>query len=125
MMSGVRASSMRMLSTSSTIAKKWPRWTRCSSVDDQVVAQVVEAELVVRAVGDVGRVGLAPRDRPQVAEPLVGGREVRVEQVRGVVLDGADAHPQPVEDLADPLRVALGEVVVDGHDVDAAAGRAR
>ena len=27
MISGVRASSMRMLSTSSTIAKEWPRWT--------------------------------------------------------------------------------------------------
>ena len=27
MMSGVRASSMRMESTSSTMAKWWPRWT--------------------------------------------------------------------------------------------------
>jgi len=32
MMSGVRASSMRMESTSSTIAKLWPRWTVSSSV---------------------------------------------------------------------------------------------
>jgi hypothetical protein len=31
MMSGVRASSMRMLSTSSTIAYGWPRWTFSSS----------------------------------------------------------------------------------------------
>ena len=31
MMSGVRASSMRMLSTSSTIAKWCPRWTYCDS----------------------------------------------------------------------------------------------
>ena len=48
-------------------------------VDDEVVAQEVEAELVVRAVGDVRGVRLAPRHRAQVAQPLVGGGEVRVE----------------------------------------------
>ena len=37
------------------------------------------------------------------------------------MLDRADAHPEPMEDRADPLRVALGEVVVDGHDVHAAS----
>ena len=57
MISGVRASSMRMLSTSSTIANG------CAALDllldrrRHVVAQVVEAELGVRAVRDVGGVG--------------------------------------------------------------------
>jgi hypothetical protein len=56
MISGVRASSMRIESTSSTMAKasfaaRGPRRI------DHVVAQVVEAELVVGAVGDVGGVG--------------------------------------------------------------------
>ena len=32
MMSGVRASSMRIESTSSTMAKTWPRWTQSSIV---------------------------------------------------------------------------------------------
>ena len=69
-----------------------------------VVAQVVEAELVVRAVGDVGAVGLAAL--------LVGQ----------VVHDDADGEAQEAVDLAHPLRVALGQVVVHGDDVNAAAG---
>ncbi len=69
-----------------------------------VVAQVVEAELVVGAVGDVGGVG--------VAALLVGK----------VVDDDAGGHAEEAVDLAHPLGVALGEVVVDGDDVDAAAG---
>ena len=69
-----------------------------------VVAEVVEAELVVGAVGDVGAVG--------VAALLV------VE----VVDDDADGEAEEAVDLAHPLGVALGEVVVDGDDVDAVAG---
>ena len=53
MISGVRASSTRIESTSSTIAKWCSRWTQSSMAERHVVAQVVEAELVVRAVGDV------------------------------------------------------------------------
>ena len=92
-------------------------------LDDHVVAQVVEAELVVRAVRDVGRVGLLARDRAQVEQALVGGREVGLEQERRVVGDHPEAHAQEVEDRAHPLRVAPGQVVVRGDDVDAAAGQ--
>ncbi len=91
-------------------------------LDDHVVAQVVEAELVVRAVRDVGGVRLAPIDRAQVQQPLVGRREVRVEHVRRVVGDHPEADAQEVEHRAHPLRVAPGEVVVRGDDVDAAPG---
>ena len=38
------------------------------------------------------------------------------------MLDDADRQAEAVEDGAHPLRVALGQVVVDGDDVDAAAG---
>ncbi len=69
-----------------------------------VVAQVVEAELVVGAVGDVGGVGVAAL------------------RVGKVVDDDADGEAEEAVDLAHPLGVALGEVVVDGDDVDAAAG---
>ena len=112
-----------MLSTSSTIAKLRSRWTRWSSSDDHVVAQVVEAELVVRAVGDVGGVGLAAGDRAEVDQPLVARRVAGLEDERRVVGDHPDADAEEVEDRAHPLRVAPGEVVVDGDDVDAAAGQ--
>ena len=69
-----------------------------------VVAQVVEAELVVRAVRDV--------------------RGVRLALQRGVVDVGqhhTDLEPEEAVDLAHPLRVALGEVVVRRDLVDAEA----
>jgi hypothetical protein len=71
--------------------------------DGHVVAQVVEAELGVRAVDDIGGVGLAP---------LVERHHVR---------DERGAHAEGVPHGLRPLGVALGEVVVDGHEVDAAA----
>ena len=69
-----------------------------------VVAQIVEAELVVGAVGDVAVVFLLAL--------LV------VEAVH----DDADGQAEEFVDLAHPFGVALGEIIVDGDDVDAAAG---
>ncbi len=68
-----------------------------------VVAEIVEAELVVGAVGDVG---------------AVGGAALGVVEI---VDDDADREAEKAVYLAHPLGVALGEVVVDGDDVDAAA----
>ena len=73
-------------------------------VELHVVAQVVEAELVVGAVGDVGAIG--------------GAALVVVE----IVDDDADGEAEELVDLAHPLGVALGQVVVDGDHVDAVAG---
>ena len=70
-----------------------------------VVAQVVEAELGVGPVGDVAGVFALP------------GRVVVA------VLDGGDADPERVVDRLHPFRVAAGQVVVDGDDVDAVAGQ--
>ena len=72
--------------------------------DGHVVAQVVEAELGVGAVGDVGGVGLAA---------LGEGHHV---------LDRSDRRAETFEDGPVPLGVALGEVVVRGDEVDARAG---
>ena len=72
-------------------------------VDAHIVTQIVEAHLVVGTVGDVGVVGLLP---------LLGGQAVD---------DQADFQAQEAVDLAHPLGVTLGQVVVDGDDVDAAA----
>ena len=68
-----------------------------------VVAEVVESELVVRAVGDIRRIGLLPLGVVQL------------------VLDDADRHAQEAVDPAHPLRVAAGQVVVRRDDVDAFA----
>ena len=68
-----------------------------------VVAQVVEAELVVGSVRDVGRIGDLP---------------LRVDQV---VLDDADRHAEETVDPAHPFRVAAGEVIVHRDDVNAFA----
>ena len=70
-----------------------------------VVAEVVEAELGVGPVGDVGGVGLfALRERHLVANE---GR----------------AHAERFVDGPHPLGVALGQVVVHRHQVDAAPGQ--
>ena len=70
---------------------------------DHVVAQIIEAELGVRAVGDVG---------------LVGGNLLRGAHA---VLDQADLHAEEAIDLAHPLGVAAGEVIVHGDDMDVVA----
>ena len=72
---------------------------------DHVVAQVVKAVLVVRAVGDVGAVG------------RLLGLALHVRQV------DADRQTQEVVELAHPDRVAIGEVVVDRHHVHALAAQ--
>ena len=72
-------------------------------INAHVVAQVVEAELVVRAVGDVRLIRLSAL--------------VRIE----IVNDAADVQTQKPVDLAHPLRVALCKVIVDGDDVHALA----
>ncbi len=84
-----------------------------------VVPEVVEAELVVGAVGDVGVVGLAARAGPEAGEPDVGRHVRRIEEVGHLMLDHAQAQPERVVDWAHPLRVAAGEVVVDRDDVGA------
>ena len=70
---------------------------------DHVIAQVVETELGVRAVGDVG---------------LVGGDLLRGAHA---VLNQADLHAEEAVNLAHPLGVAAGEVVVHGDDMDVVA----
>ena len=118
MISGVRASSMRMLSTSSTIAKWWvasglpASSSIAAAVLDlllqrrgHVVAQVVEPELGVGAVRDVGGVGGA------------------LLLVRLHVLQHADGEAERLVDRPHPVGVAAGQVVVDRDDVDALAGQ--
>ncbi len=70
-----------------------------------VVAQIVEAKLVIGAVGNVAGVGALAL---LIVHP---------------VHDVADSQAEEAVDLAHPLGVALGEIVVDGDDVHALAGK--
>ena len=74
-------------------------------IGHHVVAQVVEAVLIVGAISDIGVVGTAA----------------------GIAIDAlhdqADIQAQPAVELAHPLAVALGQVIVDGDDVHALAGQ--
>src|SRR5882724_3387596 len=70
----------------------------------EVVAQVIEAEFIVRAVGDVAGVRRAL---------LVG---------RLSVLDDAHLESQKAEHRTHPLRVALRQVFIDRNDMHALAG---
>ena len=74
-------------------------------LERHVVAQVVEAELVVGPVGDVRGVGRLPF---RLVEP--GD-------------DDAGAHPEALVDLAHPLGVAARQVIVDRDDVDPESGQ--
>ena len=71
-----------------------------------VVAQVIEAELVVRAERDVGLVGTA------------SGFGVRL-----VLVDAVDAEAVEHVERSHPLGVAFSQVVVDCDDVDSVAGK--
>ena len=73
-------------------------------VEDQLVAQVVEADFVGGAVGDVTLVGRAP----------LGARHV--------LLHDADRHTKPAVDAAHPGGVAPRQVVVGGQHVHAVTG---
>ena len=75
-----------------------------SEIELHVVAEIVEPELVIGPVGDVG---------------AVRNLTLRVGQF---VLDDADAHPEVSIDAPHPLGVAAGQIVVHGDDVHALAG---
>src|ERR1044072_4780797 len=72
-----------------------------------IVAQVIEAKLVVRAVRDIS-----------------GVRGLALEVVH-VVLNTTDFETEEAMDLAHPLGVTRSEIVVQGNDVNAAATRER
>ena len=68
-----------------------------------VVAKIVEAEFVIGAVGDVA-----------------GVRQAALVVVQSVN-DLADRHSEEAINAAHPVRIAIGEIVVDGDDMHALA----
>ncbi len=67
-----------------------------------VVAQVVEAELVVGAVGHIGGIGFAAL------------------LIVEIMHDDADGQTKKAVELAHPLRVAFGQIVIDRDHVHTA-----
>ncbi len=104
MMRGVRASSTRIEIDLVDDGEGEAALHHLRHVVFHVVAQIVEAEFVVRPIGDVGGISRAPL---LVVEP---------------VHDHADGEAEELVDLAHPLGVAPGEIVVDRHDMHAEAG---
>ncbi len=72
-------------------------------IELHVVAQVVEAELIVGAVCDIGSVGFLTLE------------------IVHLVLDATDGEPEKLVNLAHPLGIAARQVIVDGDDMDAAS----
>ena len=70
-----------------------------------VVAQIIEAELVVGAVGHIAVVGLLAL---LIVQP---------------VHNHPDLEPKKAVDLSHPFGVALGQVIVHRYDVHAASGQ--
>ena len=103
MISGVRASSTRIEFDLVDDREGVAALDHLPHVVFHVVAQIVEAELVVRAVCDVGGIGLTALI---VVKP---------------VHDHADGHAEELVNLPHPLRVAACEIVVDGDDMHALA----
>ena len=73
--------------------------------DDHVVTQVVEAEFVVRPVGDVGVISPAALF------------------IREIVDDEADGQAEELIDTAHVFTVTSSQVVIDGDDVNALTGQ--
>ena len=92
---------------------------RVGEVHDHVVTQVIESELAVLAVRDVGEVCLAPVDLAPVLVPPVQLLEGDVGVVHRalVVRDVAHGHAEGVVDRSHPSGAGLGEVVVRGDEV--------
>ena len=74
-----------------------------AGLESDLVAQEVEADLVGGSVGDVAAVGGVPLRRAHG------------------LLHASHREAERLVDRAHPARIAAGEVVVDGHRVDAGA----
>ena len=93
-----------------------------------VVAQVVEAEFVVGAVGDVGVVGFLPQHHAKLVLVFLGRGFAQVDEEgffavlgAGSHLQHADGEAEQVVDGGHPAGVAAGQVVVHGDEVHAFA----
>ncbi len=105
MISGVRASSIRIEFDLVHYRVVERPMHHVLDPEFHVVAQIVEPQLVVGAVGHVGGIGLLPLGIVEAVD------------------DAIDREPEKTVDLAHPFGVAAGQIVIDGDDVNAVAGQ--
>ena len=105
MISGVRASSIRIEVDLVDDGVEVTALHHVFQAVLHVVAQIVEAVFVVGAVGDVAGIGLLALGIVEAVHDHAGGKA------------------EEIVDLSHPGGVAPGEVVVDGDDVDTLAGQ--
>ena len=84
-----------------------------------VVAQVIEAELVVRTVGDVREIRFLALDRAKALEAVVLDQIFGIVKEACVVDDRCHAETQGVINRSHPLHVTPRQVVVHGDEVRA------
>ncbi len=70
-----------------------------------VVPQVIEAKFVVGTIGNVPAVYISP---------LV---------IVNLIQDRTEGKPQPLVNLAHPLRISLSQIIIHSNNVDTAAGK--
>ena len=87
-----------------------------------VVAQVIEAELVVGAVGDICAISFLAGNRAQIEVAVILGEIGRIEQIAGFMNDGSHRQAQFMINRPHPLDVAARQVIIDGNQVNASAG---
>ena len=104
MISGVRASSIRIEFDLVHDGVDMPALDHVLQPIFHIVAQIIEAELVVGAVGHIGVIG-------DLALLVVEAMH-----------DHADLKAEKIVDLPHPFGVAPGEVVIDRHHMHAATG---
>ncbi len=105
MISGVRASSIRIEFDLVDDRERMAALDHLGRLVAEIVAQIVEAEFVVGAVGDIGGVGALAFALAEAID------------------DHAHRQAEKGIDPAHPLGVAGGQIVVDGDEVDALAGQ--
>ena len=104
MIRGVRASSISMESTSSTIAKARPLYA-LGGMAHHIIAQVIEAEFVVGSIGYISRVCA-------LLVPMFH-----------LGKDDAHADVEKPIDTPHPFGIALREVIVHGNQMNSLAGQ--
>ncbi len=106
---------------------------------DKVIAEIIEAEFVVRAVGDVRAICFLARHGTQeflLHQKTSGGLDfflfsglvslrnlkLRIIDERSARDNRSDGESEQAIDLSHPHRVAAGKIFVDGDDVHALTG---
>ena len=106
-----------------------PALNAVAQAHGHVVAQIIEAELGVGAVGNIRQVGLDALHQPQML--LVFMRRFALEihhegllavLGRGRHLQHAHRQAKHLEDGRHPARIAAGQIIIDRYEVRAAPG---